>query len=115
MMKIYGIKNCNTVKKALDWLKENGVSYDFQDFKKVGVSEDTLKSWEKEVSWEVLVNKKGTTWRSLSDDEKAAVKDEKTANDLMRAKTSVIKRPVIESPKGLLIGFDETEYIEKLK
>ncbi|MFC6102930.1 Spx/MgsR family RNA polymerase-binding regulatory protein [Olivibacter domesticus] len=114
-MKIYGIKNCNTVKKALDWLKENQISYDFQDFTKVGVNEVTLKSWEKEVSWEALVNKKGTTWRSLSDDEKAAIKDEKTANSLMQAKTSVIKRPVIESPKGLIVGFDEKEYIEKLK
>lgn len=114
-MKIYGIKNCNTVKKALDWLKENQISYDFQDFKKVGVNEVTLKSWEKEVSWEMLVNKKGTTWRSLSDTEKAGVKDEKTANSLMQAKTSVIKRPVIESPKGLIVGFDEKEYIEKLK
>lgn len=114
-MKVYGIKNCNTVKKALDWLNANGVSYEFQDFKKLGVSEATLKDWEKQVGWEVLVNKKGTTWRSLSDEEKEAVVDEKTANKLMQAKTSVIKRPVIESPKGLIVGFDEHSYETKLK
>ncbi|MDM8173851.1 MULTISPECIES: arsenate reductase [Olivibacter] len=114
-MKVYGIKNCNTVKKALDWLNKNHVSYEFQDFKKLGVSEDTLARWEKEVSWESLVNKKGTTWRSLSDAEKTAVIDQQTANKLMQAKTSVIKRPVIESPKGLILGFDEKEYQDKLK
>ncbi|WP_345232412.1 arsenate reductase [Olivibacter ginsenosidimutans] len=114
-MKVYGIKNCNTVKKALDWLSTHGIAYEFQDFKKVGVSESTLKSWEKEVSWETLVNKKGTTWKSLSNEEKEAVVDEKTANKLMQAKTSVIKRPVIESPKGLIVGFDEHAYETKLK
>jgi len=114
-MKVYGIKNCNTVKKAIDWLKNNGIDYEFQDFKKLGVSEDKLKSWEEEVSWERLVNKKGTTWRGLSESEKELVIDEKSANWLMQEKTSVIKRPVIESPKGLIIGFDEKEYLEKLK
>jgi len=114
-MKIYGIKNCNTVKKALDWLNKEGISYEFQDFKKLGVSEPTLKAWEKEVSWETLVNRKGTTWRSLSDAEKAAVTDEASANRLMQAKTSVIKRPIIESPKGLIVGFDEGEYQAKLR
>jgi len=114
-MKIYGIKNCNTVKKALDWLEKNHIAYEFQDFKKLGVQENTLKRWEKVVNWESLVNKKGMTWRALSDDEKAAVIDEKTANRLMMEKTSVIKRPVIESPKGLIVGFDEKIYEEKLK
>lgn len=114
-MKIYGIKNCNTVKKAIDWLENNGISYEFQDFKKLGISEDTLKEWEKEVSWERLVNKKGTTWRGLPDSAKEAVVNEDSANKLMQEKTSVIKRPVIESPKGLILGFDENEYIEKLK
>lgn len=114
-MKIYGIKNCNTVKKALDWLNNNHISYDFQDFKKLGVSEDTLKKWEKEVGWESLVNKKGTTWRSLSEEEKEMVIDRDTANKLMQEKTSVIKRPIIESPKGLILGFDEKEYQDKLK
>lgn len=114
-MKVYGIKNCNTVKKALDWLNDNQITYEFQDFKKLGLSERTLQSWEKEVSWESLVNKKGMTWRNLTDEEKLAVKDEDTANRLMRKKTSVIKRPVIESPNGLIIGFNEKEYQDKLK
>lgn len=114
-MKVYGIKNCNTVKKALVWLENNGIKYEFQDFKKLGVREDTLKEWEKEVSWEKLVNKKGTTWRSLPELEKEAVVNQDSANKLMQEKTSVIKRPVIESPKGLILGFDEQEYTDKLK
>ncbi|QNL49952.1 Spx/MgsR family RNA polymerase-binding regulatory protein [Olivibacter sp. SDN3] len=114
-MKVYGIKNCSTVKKALDWLNDHKIRYEFQDFKKLGVNEDTLKSWEKQVSWEILVNKKGMTWRNLTDEEKLAVVDEDTANKLMKEKTSVIKRPIIESPKGLIIGFDEKEYQNKLK
>jgi len=114
-MKVYGIKNCNTVKKALDWLNANGVAYEFQDFKKLGVSEATLKDWEKQVSWETLVNKKGMTWRGLSIEEKEAVVNEDIANKLMQEKTSVIKRPVIESPKGLIVGFDEAVYETNLK
>lgn len=114
-MKVYGIKNCNTVKKALDWLNENQIAYDFHDFKKLRVGEETLQRWEKEVSWESLVNKKGTTWRGLTDEEKGAVRDQDSANKLMQEKTSVIKRPVIESPKGLILGFDEKVYQEKLK
>ena len=113
-MKVYGIKNCNTVKKALDWLTAHGIAYEFQDFKKLGVSEETLKAWEKEVDWELLVNRKGTTWRKLSDEEKAEVIDVASANRLMQEKTSVIKRPVIESPKGLIVGFDADEYQGKL-
>ncbi|WP_134088420.1 ArsC family reductase [Olivibacter sp. XZL3] len=114
-MKVYGIKNCNTVKKALDWLNSNHIAYDFHDFKKLGVDEATLQRWEKEVSWELLVNKKGTTWRGLTDEEKEAVNDRDSANKLMQEKTSVIKRPVIESPKGLILGFDEKVYQDKLK
>lgn len=114
-MNIYGIKNCNTVKKALDWLNEHGVAYQFHDFKKEGVSEAKLKDWEKEKSWEELLNKRGTTWRLLSQEEQDNVTDAKTANKLMQEKTSVIKRPVIESPKGIILGFDENEYRSKLK
>ncbi len=66
MLQVYGIKNCNTVKKALTWLEDNNIPFQFHDFKKEGVSEDKLKEWETQVDWQALVNKKGTTWKKLS-------------------------------------------------
>ncbi len=114
-MHIYGIKNCNTVKKALTWLNENNVSYTFHDFKKEGVSLARLEAWEQQIGWEPLVNKRGTTWRQLSPEAQSAVVDAVSANALMQEKTSVIKRPVIESPTGILLGFDVAEYEDKLK
>lgn len=114
-MKVYGIKNCNTVKKALQWLEEHGLPYEFHDFKKLGVSPDKLQEWEKVYSWEQLLNKRGTTWRMLPDDVKNTVVDKETANKLMMEKTSSIKRPVIETDGVLLLGFDASQYGEKLK
>jgi len=114
-MDVYGIKNCNTVKKALQWLDENKISYTFHDFKKEGISLDKLKAWEQQIGWETLVNKKGTTWRKLSPLEQSTVVDAASANRVMQANTSIIKRPVIESPKGLIVGFDESAYTAKLK
>ncbi len=114
-MEVYGIKNCNTVKKALDWLDTNGISYRFHDFKKEGVSEEKLNAWQQERSWEELLNRRGTTWRQLSPAEQQEVTDAPSANRLMQEKTSVIRRPVIESGAGLILGFDEAEYNQKLK
>jgi len=108
MKTVFGIKNCNTVKKVLDYLNEHQIAYEFHDYKKLGVTSSVLENWCNQVSWEVLVNKKGTTWRQLTDEEKAAVKDVASAVALMLAKTSVIKRPIItESDRILTIGFDE--------
>ena len=103
------------MKKALTWLEENNVSYTFHDFKKEGVSEKKLREWEQQVGWEPLVNKRGTTWRQLSPAAQRAVVDAASANALMQEKTSIIKRPVIEGPAGVLLGFDATEYEAKLK
>lgn len=114
-MHVYGIKNCNTVKKALAWFESHGIPFTFHDFKKEGVSTEKLEFWEKQVGWEPLVNKRGTTWRQLTSAEQSAVVDATTANKLMQLKTSVIKRPVIESPNGIILGFDEEEYSAKLK
>lgn len=114
-MHVYGIKNCNTVKKALTWLEENNIPYTFHDFKKEGISLDKLNGWEQQIGWEPLVNKRGTTWRQLSPEVQRAVVDATSANALMQEKTSVIKRPVIESPAGVILGFDATEYETKLK
>ncbi|MBU1689573.1 MAG: arsenate reductase, partial [Gammaproteobacteria bacterium] len=94
-MKLYGIPNCNTVKKARTWLTENHIDTSFHDFKKQGVSEELLKTWLKQISWEKLVNRQGTTWRQLPDEAKAAVCDDASAIRLMLEKSSVIKRPVL--------------------
>ncbi|HTJ52817.1 MAG TPA: ArsC family reductase [Cyclobacteriaceae bacterium] len=110
-MTVYGIKNCNTVKKALDWLKENNIEFEFHDYKTKGISESKLKEWSKQVGWESLVNKKGTTWRQLEDKVKDKVTNQTEAISLMKDKTSVIKRPLIEQDgKVLALGFDEQTY-----
>ena len=109
-MKLYGIANCDTVKKARVWLENNGVQFEFHDFKKHGVTQALLESWLKQVSWEALVNRKGITWRKLTDVEKARVKDDTSAIALMLEKTSVIKRPVLELNHKICLGFDETHY-----
>ncbi|MCY4780443.1 ArsC family reductase [Sphingobacterium sp. UT-1RO-CII-1] len=115
MLRVYGIKNCSTVKKALNWLDDNQLEYTFHDFKKEPATQEKLESWEKEVSWELLLNKRGTTWRKLTDEQQSSVKDASSANILLLENNSMIKRPIIESKKGILVGFDETEYKAKLK
>lgn len=113
IMIVYGIKNCNTVKSALDWLKQNNLDFEFHDYKKAGISEAKLKSWIKQIGWEPLVNKKGMTWRQLDDATKAGVKNQAAAIALMQEKTSVIKRPLIEvDGKVVTLGFDAAVYEE---
>lgn len=110
-MTVYGIKNCNTVKSALDWLKKNNIEFEFHDYKTKGVTDAQLNSWIKQVGWETLVNKKGTTWRQLDPNEQAKVTSAPSAIALMKEKTSVIKRPLIEKDgKILALGFDESNY-----
>lgn len=108
MLTVYGIPNCNTVKKARTWLDEQGAAYAFHDYKKQGVPADRLDDWIRQVGWEVLVNRQGTTWRQLDEAVKAGVSDAASAKALMQAQASVIKRPVIEQGgKVLAVGFDE--------
>ena len=105
---VFGIPNCDTVKKARTWLDEQGVAYTFHDYKKQGVPVDRLDAWIKAVGWEVLVNRQGTTWRKLDDATKAGVNDADSAKALMLANASVIKRPVIEQDGQVrVVGFDE--------
>ena len=78
-MIIYGIKNCNTVKKALDWMKENKIQFEFHDFKKMGISDERIKIWQKNTSWESLINKRGTTWRQLSPEVQEKIKNQTSA------------------------------------
>lgn len=114
MVKVYGIKNCNTVKKALDWLTGHGIDYTFHDYKKMGISEDKIGEWQKVFGWEPLINKKGTTWRKLDNTEQAAVIDSSSASKLMQKHTSLIKRPIIERDGIYLLGFNEGEYDKNL-
>jgi len=110
-MIVYGIKNCNTVKSALDYLKKNNVEFEFHDYKSKGITEGKLKDWCHQVGWESLVNKRGTTWRKLEEADQKKVTNEKNAIALMLEKTSVIKRPLIEKDgKVLALGFDEAVY-----
>ena len=105
---VYGIPNCNTVKKARTWLDEQGQAFVFHDYKKQGVPADRLDAWIKQVGWEVLVNRQGTTWRQLDDATKAGVVDAASARALMLDKASVIKRPVVErAGQVLAVGFDD--------
>jgi len=111
MMILYGIKNCNTVKAAIDWLKKNNIEFEFHDFKTKGITTGKLSAWCKQVGWEALVNKKGTTWRQLDEKVKAKVTTESAAVKLMIEKSSVIKRPVIERKEKIItLGFDESAY-----
>lgn len=109
-MKVYGIKNCDTVKKALKWLDEHNLAYEFHDFKKSGITEEKLKEWSSTLGWESLLNKRGTTWRKLDPQTQNRIKNETDAFKLMQESTSVIKRPVIENNQNVLLGFDEAAY-----
>lgn len=111
MYTIYGIPNCNTVKKTLDWLNVHKVKYTFHNYKKEGITAAKLKNWSKQKGWEILLNKKGTTWRGLDETVQASITNEKKAIALMTEFTSIIKRPVIEKDDIVIaVGFDEKEY-----
>lgn len=114
MITLYGIPNCGSVKKARDWLESQDIAYEFHDFKKLGIDKDTITVWMKQVAWEVLVNKKGTTWRGLSDNVKDSVTSAASATRLMIENPSVIKRPVLCKGKTVLVGFDADTYEEHL-
>lgn len=109
MTKMYGIKNCDTVKKARDWLTGHGIAFDFHDYKTAGVDEARLRGWIGVVGWEALLNRAGTTFRSLSEADKADI-DEAKAIALMLANPSIIKRPVLEHGDTVLVGFKPDRY-----
>lgn len=109
MIKLYGIPNCDTMKKARTWLDEHGVDYEFHNYKKQGVPEAALKSWVKQLGWEVLLNKRGTTWRQLDEATKANVNTQ-SAIQVMLDNPSIIKRPVLDADGQLEVGFSEKNY-----
>ncbi|MCW3845767.1 ArsC family reductase [Sphingomonas sp. LB-2] len=101
---MYGIKNCDTIKKARDWMAANHIAYDFHDYKAEGADRARLLKWIEAVGWEVLLNRAGTTFRKLPDADREGI-DQAKAVALMLEHTSVIKRPVLEYPGGVLVGF----------
>jgi len=114
-MIVYGIPNCNTVKKSLDWIKAHQIDFEFHDFKKKGVTADKLNQWFEAFGWETVLNRKGLTWKKLSKEEQAAINSPAKAIDYLMANTSAIKRPIIEKDGlAILISFDEEKYNETL-
>lgn len=110
MIRLYGIPNCDTVKKARTWLAKHQIEVEFHDFKKQGLTAEMVKRWLQQSTWELLINRKGMTWRGLSDEQKT-ISGNVAAQQLMLDKTSVIKRPLLEQDGKLLhIGFDEAAY-----
>jgi len=110
-MKLYGIPNCDTVKKSRAWLAEHGIAYEFHDFKKQAVTETVLAAWLKQIGWQRLLKKTGPTWGKLPNEVKSSITDDASALSLMLQYPNVIKRPVLESNgKVLTTGFNETEY-----
>ena len=109
MTTLYGIKACDTMQKARAWLDAHGVAYAFHDYKSQGVSAEKLRAWAREVGWETVLNRKGTTFRKLPETDRTEL-DEAKAIDLMLAQPSMIKRPVLESDAGLLVGFKPEVY-----
>jgi len=110
---MYGIKNCDTIKKARTWLEGRSIGYDFHDYKASGIDRASLKRWADKVGWEVLLNRAGTTFRKLPDADRADI-DEAKAIALMEAQPSMIKRPVLDVDGDLLVGFKPDAYEQKL-
>lgn len=109
MTTMYGIKNCDTIKKAKDWLESKKVAYSFHDYKTQSIDKPTLEGWIKKVGWEVLLNRAGTTFKKLPDADKENV-TEKKAIALMLAQPSMIKRPVLDTKGKITVGFKPDEY-----
>ena len=114
LITLYGIPNCDTVKKARAWLTGQGLDHTFHDFRKQGVPAERLPDWLAAVGWQKLVNRQGTTWRKLDPGTQAAVQDDASANQLMQAQPSIIKRPVVEWRQGertaVTVGFDAAHW-----
>lgn len=110
---IYGIKNCDTMKKARTWLDDHGVAYDFHDYKTAGIAKDKLKQWSEEVGWETLLNRAGTTFKKLPDADKEGL-NERKALALMAEQPSMIKRPVLDLGNKRVVGFKPDIYTKEV-
>jgi Spx/MgsR family transcriptional regulator len=109
MNTLVGIKNCDSVKKARKWLDANGVQYTYHDLREDGLDKAALQAWISELGWEVLLNKRSTTWKQLTEDERNELSDTKVMM-LFLAHPTLIKRPVLITKSGILVGFKEAEY-----
>ncbi len=107
---IYGIANCDSIKKSLNWFTLNQIDYTFHDYKKKGIEKNQLQAWCKAVGWEILLNKKGTTWKKIAADYEGIAINTKLAIDIMLQHKSIIKRPVIEYGDVVIVGFDEAVF-----
>lgn len=114
MATLYGIKNCDTVRKTRKWLDKHDINYEFHDVRADGLSNTQLRGWVKQAGWETLLNRRGTTWRQLDEKDKTNITETK-AIKLMLAHPAMIKRPVLEYRKKCYVGFDETEYTKLFK
>jgi arsenate reductase len=112
---LYGIPNCDTVKKARTWLADNGHDFTFHDFKKQGLTRELVAGWLEQLDWGTLVNRKGTTWRNLPDERKAQVTDKAGALELMLENPSFIKRPVLAGVGPVSVGFSADMYTAKFR
>ena len=112
MLMIYGIKNCSTMKKAFDFIDQAGMAYGFFDYKKQHIGADVLQGWIDQLGIEAVINKRGTTWRNLTDQQKSQAEQISGAIPLLQAQPSMIKRPIITDATGkvVLLGFDEKAY-----
>ena len=108
---VYGIPNCDTIRKARRWLDEHGVAYVFHDYKKAGIERAKLEAWTEKAGWETLLNRAGTTFRQLSETDKSGI-DRRKAIRLMLAEPAMIKRPVVERGGTLMVGFDLARYAQ---
>jgi arsenate reductase len=109
MTTIYGIRNCDTMKRAIAWLRDQNVEHEFHDYKRSGIDPKLLSLWSAQTGWEALLNTRGTTWRKLSEEQRANMSGEK-AIELMCQQPSLIKRPVLVHGGKILVGFDEQAY-----
>ena len=110
MIHIYGIKNCDTMKKAFTWLDEHGITYTFHDYKKLGITTDKLTAWLQDVNVSQLINTKGTTFKKLTTQQQESIHDNAQAIDLMMNQPSMIKRPLVEVNNKILLGFKPTDW-----
>jgi arsenate reductase len=114
MIEIFGIKNCDTMKKAFRWLDANNFAYTFHDYKKEGLDEATAKAWVDKLGWENIINKRGTTWRKLEEKTKNTM-DNENAVHIMVSQSSIIKRPLLKIDDSIILGFSIDEYTQRLR
>ncbi len=113
MIKLFGIPNCDSVKKSQKWLKNSGIEYEFHDYKKQGITKKQITNWCKNVGWEILLNKRSRTWKELSENDRSNLTQTKAVT-LMYQHPTLIKRPIVQKGNSILVGFDSNEFSQTL-